>query len=179
VSEAAPVGTIVSFGGGDTPKGWLRCDGASYRADDFPALWDAIATTWGGDADAKTFNVPDLAGVFLRGVDTDAKRDRDASRRTAMATGGNAGALVGSMQSDEFRRHTHTVIDHGHSHGYNWLTRTGGPDVAAGSHCARFEDNRYATAASVTGITIDSEGGSETRPVNAYVAFIIKADLKG
>lgn len=174
--QAAPVGTIAAFGGAKAPAGWLLCNGATYTAAQFPLLWEAIGTAWGGDRSQKTFHVPDLSGMFLRGVDSEGARDPERDGREAIRPGGNTGNQVGSWQRHQVLRHHHGVNDPGHTHGYNWLTHTGGPDIAGGAHCARFEDNRYRTTREGTGITIQEAGGTETRPVNASVYFCIRAD---
>jgi microcystin-dependent protein len=105
--EQTPVGTIVPFGGGTVPSGWLLCDGASYANSTYPELQASIGCSWG--CSGSNFNVPDLRGRFLRGVDGGANNDPDKAGRTAIATGGNVGNLVGSVQGDAIATHTHSV----------------------------------------------------------------------
>ncbi len=63
-----PAGTVIAFAGPDTnpPKGYLLCNGATYNKADYPDLFNAIGTIYGGDG-ASNFKVPDFKGVFLRG----------------------------------------------------------------------------------------------------------------
>lgn len=65
-----PPGTIAAHGGTTTPSGWILCDGTSYSGLDpkYAPLYRAIGTTFGGNAGAMSFNVPNLAGRFLRGA---------------------------------------------------------------------------------------------------------------
>jgi Phage Tail Collar Domain len=65
-----PPGIIVPYGGTAAPSGWVLCDGAAYNGLDarYSALYRAIGTTFGGSAGAMSFNVPNLAGRFLRGA---------------------------------------------------------------------------------------------------------------
>ncbi|MDR1810580.1 MAG: phage tail protein [Prevotella sp.] len=109
VVQPEPVGAIAVWCGptGNIPSGWLLCDGASVSRSDYSELFAAIGTAW-GTASSTTFNLPDMRGVFLRGVDGTAGRDPNKSSRTAKATGGNTGNKVGSYQADEFKSHTHT-----------------------------------------------------------------------
>ena len=66
-----PIGTIVVWAGGHEESllspGWLLCNGATYPQVDYPELYKAIRTNWGGSGTAD-FNVPDLRGQFVRGV---------------------------------------------------------------------------------------------------------------
>jgi hypothetical protein len=53
-----PIGSIIDFGGINPPNGYLICDGRNYTASDYPELYSAIGTSWGGNL--SSFNVPDL-----------------------------------------------------------------------------------------------------------------------
>jgi hypothetical protein len=54
-------GAITAFAGTaqQVPAGWLKCDGSSYNATDYPALYAVIGQTYGGAG--STFNLPDLS----------------------------------------------------------------------------------------------------------------------
>lgn len=65
---AAPfVGAIVAFGGTLIPSGWLVADGALVSPGAYPALFDAIGTTFGGDGE-KAFALPNLDGAAAVGT---------------------------------------------------------------------------------------------------------------
>lgn len=149
-----PAGAILPYGGTAAPTGWLMCDGTSYLQSSYPSLYTAIGNAYGA-ADGAHFNVPDLRGRFLRGVDGGAGRDPDTSSRTAMATGGNTGDNVGSVQSDAFKSHTHNYT----------YPNTAGANISSTSPSLQGNSN---------GSTTTAAGGNETRPVNAYVNYIIK-----
>jgi microcystin-dependent protein len=99
-----------------------------------------------------------IAGTFIdlttqgTGTHTIIQRlDPDASTRTAMSTGGATGDNVGARQDDDFKSHAHP----------NVLVDVG--QAAAGI------SNRQGDP------TVDSSiGGSETRPRNPLVKYIIK-----
>jgi microcystin-dependent protein len=156
---SVPVGTIVSYGGAMSTnniasllqQGWVVCNGESYSQQQYALLFAAIGTAFGGGNG--NFNVPDLRGRFLRGVDMGAGNDPDAQSRAASAIGGNTGDAVGSLQQDEFAAHTHS---------YTMFPGLSG-GIASGSYWAQTESS--------TGVA----GGSETRPKNVYANFIIKA----
>jgi microcystin-dependent protein len=152
-----PPGTVVAYMGLATavPAGWLLCDGKSYsRNAPYDKLYAVIGSA-SGSADTANFNVPDLRGMFLRGVDGNAGRDLDSGTRTALIPGGNAGNQVGSFQADAFKSHTHTENQ----------TQYGGTGTQSGG----FNWPNY-TSLTNTGTT----GGKETRPINTYVNYIIK-----
>jgi len=82
------------------------------------------------------------------------------SKRTAMNPGGNTGNAVGSIQSDQVRSHAHTM-----------------------NTIADVQSNVNYTGTGFNPLTNDSRtghvyprntGGQETRPINAYVNYIIK-----
>ena len=147
-----PVGTIIAFGGNTIPTGYLECNGEFIPSSDYPELSAVLGNSWGSPS-STNFYLPDLRGLFLRGVTGSSANDPDVNTRTF--TGANANA-VGSMQMDTLGSHTHTTyqtrnnntnVDNG---GYSWSNET-------------YFDRQ-------TGAT----GGNETRPKNAYVRYIIK-----
>ena len=160
VREAlCPPGTVVAYMGTTAPAGWLLCNGASVSRSTYASLYAVIGNA-SGSADANNFNVPDLRGRFLRGWDNAIGRDPDRASRTAMATGGNAGDAIGSVQTDAFKSHTHTTTDKFTNHAATSASGSAG--------------NTGATTQFTEKPTSDATGGSETRPINAYVNYIIK-----
>jgi len=148
-----PVGTILPFAGPLAPSGFLLCNGTSYLRTDYAALF-AVISTYYGSSSGTTFNVPDFRGRFLRGADSGTGRDPDASSRTAMNPGGSIGDSLGSIQSDSFRSHTHSAFTLN-------ITNTGNVSDTS---------SRYTQGSATT----SASGGSETRPINANVNYIIK-----
>ena len=124
-SSSDPSGTIKPFAGKVLPDGWLWCDGSEVSRETYKDLWNAIIVYWGQGNNATTFNLPDLRGNFLRGVDNMnntvgvgggvAGNDPDAGSRIAKYTGGNTGNEVGSYQGDAFQGHKHNSNGHAHS----------------------------------------------------------------
>lgn len=133
--DKTPVGTIVAFAADDAPPGYVWCNGASFSRTDarfielFAKLSTAngavVAPRWGAN-DATSFRVPDLRGVFLRGVDSGRSFDPDVNSRTAAYIGGSTGGAVGSYQDSAFGRHEHSFSGNyntgdagNHNHGVN------------------------------------------------------------
>lgn len=151
-----PTGAIVPFGGTSAPNGYLLCDGTSYLRTDYPNLFSVIGTAF-GTADSTHFNVPQAQGYFLRGVSGTTSNDPNKTTRTAMATGGNVGNNVGSIQADQVGPLT--------------LSMSGG---AVGGGTTGNPQNVVQSDVSGLTMTTNSNGTSETRPKNFYVNYLIK-----
>jgi microcystin-dependent protein len=176
--NGSPPGTVIAFAGEAVPPGWLVCDGRALSSADYPELFAAIRTAWGNgtsDTDPATdFNLPDLRGRFLRGLDDGAGRDPDAASRTASALGGNSGDRVGTVQDGELASHTHPIRDPGHRHTMRWRQLPLVGNSAQERSNGDAGDPRPRTDLATTGIEVLAAGGSETRPLNAAVNYIIK-----
>jgi microcystin-dependent protein len=154
-----PVGTVVAFAGESLPAGWLWCDGTEYFVEKYPALAAAIGRLHGSSDPETKFRVPDYRGRFLRGVDRGAGNDPDAAARTATAPGGARGDAVGSVQGHQIASHHHEV------------RKSGGSQPDGSERFQAGADN------APRGVLFSSAyGGSETRPVNAAVHWIIRAE---
>lgn len=175
-SSGVPAGMIVPFAGPaeNIPTGWLLCDGAEVSRSAYPNLYQAIGVCWGeGDANS-TFNLPDLRGMFLRGVSGESGRDADADSRTMLIAdkGGNTGNNVGSYQNDAIRNikgETNGSWSDFKCSGafYNISTSCQGTfkDWSKCWHRLGFDASRSVGADHV---------GSDNRPQNVYVTYIIK-----
>jgi microcystin-dependent protein len=172
-AQVVPVGAVMPFAGATPPPGWLLCDGSAVSRTAYAALFAVLGVSHGWGDQAGTFNVPDYRGRFLRGTDGGAGRDPGVAARGPMAPGGDSGGNVGSVQDDEFGSHSHAWTDYGHSHlvgadntgGWNW----GNVGTVSDRHAGDLR-----TSSSYSNIAIHGTGGSETRPVNAAVNYIIK-----
>ena len=181
--------------------GWLPCDGSQVRVSDYLELFEVLQGAYGpvGSKSEDTatterrtratpgptpdcdtwFYLPDYRGYFLRGAHGDVPRypgsplDRDpdaagrgaARPRSEDGSGeGNSGNRVGSTEWDAFQ---------GHEHQY---------EEAAGAQVAEEGTGAFGTDvdACTTKITPDPDFGTprvgqETRGINIYVNFLIKA----
>lgn len=152
-----PTGTIMAFGGTVAPTGWLMCNTATpVSRTTYADLFAVIGVSFGNGNGTTTFNIPDFRGRFLRGIDGGTGRDPNAGTRTAMNAGGNTGDNMGSIQNDAYAAHTHSYTL---SNAY-WNGDSGSGIAYRGAD----------TPSANTG----SSGGSETRPKNANVNYIIK-----
>jgi hypothetical protein len=122
-----------------------------------------VSTTQGGTAVSFTddgtgtsyfhgsFKVPDYRGYFLRGWDNTAGNDPDSASRADRGDG-TTGDNIGTKQADELKSHTHSVHQ---------------TVLSAGGYAA------YTISVGSTS-SIPAAGGSESRPKNVNVMWIIK-----
>lgn len=103
-----PVGVVAPFAGATAPTGWLLCFGQTLNSitdTKYAALWTAIGTTYGGSS-SSSFNVPDLRGRVVAGVDnmggTDAGRLDLANTR-----GTSSGAQNVTLTEAQMPVHSH------------------------------------------------------------------------
>ena len=66
---ATPVGTLISFAGASAPNFWQLCYGQAISRMTYAALFAVIGTAYGIGDGSTTFNVPDLRGRVLAGLD--------------------------------------------------------------------------------------------------------------
>lgn len=171
-----PAGMIVPFGGPveNIPAGWMLCDGTAVSRTEYSNLYNAIGVSWGTGDGTTTFNLPDLRGMFLRGVSGESGIDPDADNRVPLTdNGGNSGNNVGSYQEDAIRNITGTFTSGSMWPGGNAgfvsnveiLGMGGGQDGDGwDSRLARYTFD----ASAVVPV------GNDNRPRNVYVNYIIK-----
>jgi microcystin-dependent protein len=148
-------GTVIYSAANTAPTGYLVCDGAAVSRTTYATLFAVIATTHGPGNGTTTFNLPDLRGVFIRGIDR--ARGLDTDREFA------------SYQLDLFKSHTHT--DAGHKHN---ILNTG--NNANGGGAGWLVNPQIDTGLqTLTGYAdIQATGGDETRPKNVALLPCIK-----
>lgn len=162
-SSTIPSGTIIAFGGEEIPAGWLLCDGSAYSSTNYPDLFQSISTNYGTGESQGNFNVPDLRGMFLRGVNGTSANDPDVESRVSM-NGGKAGNNLGSYQADDFASHTHFQ---------SYTTYQQNPINSWNTPFSILNTDGSGQKVSSQPST-SSSGGNESRPKNVYVNFIIK-----
>jgi len=147
---ANPIGTIQPYPGSTAPPGWMICNGASLSISSYGDLYNALGGSLSpydsNDGFSSTFKIPDLTGKFIRGV------------------GGNS-ANLGITQNDEIKSHTHGLDTNRRLVG----TADRGTGIAGGGDqvvASNGQSNVFASG-------ISSTGGTETRPTNMAMNYII------
>jgi microcystin-dependent protein len=156
-----PAGSVSWFAGNTAPSGYLSCDGSAINRTTYAILFAAIGTTHGVGNGSTTFNIPDLRGEFIRGLDG--------------GRGIDSGRTLGSAQAQSYQSHNHAITDPGHFHtsiSSDGQLSPASNDTTPGEFGAK---NIYEnTTSQVTGITINNNGSTETRPRNIALLPIIK-----
>lgn len=163
----------------NTALNTLPATGGLYNRADYPRLWAFISklaaavpsavlnegawatnkTRWGSGNGTTTFRVPDMRGYFPRYLDLGADVDSDRFDN-------GTGSIPGSAQADEFRAHTHT-----------WTTPFSNDSLGGSGYVA--SSNGLGAPPPPVYVSLNSiistEGGTETRPLNAgfYPLIII------
>jgi len=170
---SVPPGTVVAFAGNTIPNGWLLCDGSVQNQSQYPALYAAIGSVWGsGNSSPGSFNLPDMQGLFLRGVDYNANNDPQKNNRNPQHPGGQSNNNVGSVEPDAFQGHFHSAVGEPNARGITGPLHTGwGVDPGNGIQLGSIAGAQYPLSDGPDGPPRIS---SETRPKNVYVNYIIK-----
>jgi len=154
-----PTASVFALATSTVPSGYLECDGAAVSRTTYADLFAAIGTTYGSGNGASTFNVPNLRGEFIRGWDN--------------GRGVDSGRTLGSTQSDENKSHNHTITDPGHNHQVNINVYQQGAGPNASTDMANRAGNTTSST-STTGISLAASGGTESRPRNVAMMYVIK-----
>ena len=180
--NGCPPGSIMPFAGTTAPAGWLQCRGQALSSAQYPELFSVLGTTWGngssgsGSSVSTDFNLPDLRGEFLRGLDSgrgvDAGRTLGSSQ--AGATKMPTTAFTGTTNSTGAHTHTikRSVVQSGvaHYHTDSFTDRVAGVPAPSGPG-----DDAITGSEGAHSHTVSISGGdSETRPRNVSVNYIIK-----
>lgn len=62
-------GIVEAFAGGATPNGYLLCNGQAVSRTTYAELFAVIGVTYGAGNGSTTFNIPDLKGRVVVGLD--------------------------------------------------------------------------------------------------------------
>lgn len=167
-----PVGTVISYMGTNPASlavlGWVPCDGRAVSSQSYPDLYAAVGTTYGGDGNPN-FNLPNLIGMFQRGIDSNGAVDPDAASRTSPISGNATvvGPVIGSRQGFQVQNHQH-----------NWSDNFGQITWSGSDLNVQLAPNSPHGGNQGTQATTDWDGGgNETRPYNTYVYFLIFTGL--
>ena len=172
-TAGVPAGTIIWTARSTAPTGYLKANGAAVSRTTYADLFAAIGTQHGAGDGSTTFNVPDLRGEFVRGLDdgrgVDSGRtlgSSQSSQNLAHDHGGstNTASLTGSFTPGTHRPF-YNISDGGvFSDGGN----VGSPETGDNTNGRQIDfDGSHSH-------TISSDGGTEARPRNVSMLACIK-----
>lgn len=192
-ASGVPAGTLAPYAGPITshadsatgatpsgpPPGWLWCAGQAVSRARYASLFAAIGTTYGSGDGSLTFNVPDLRGRTIVGLDN--MGGTDAGRLSSANTLGTTGGAethtlstaqlpshnhdAGSLATSSAGSHSHT--DSGHTHGSpdgsSFVTASGGTVIPA---TGIYNANNSPGANTATGYASLQSNGAHTHPMS-------------
>jgi microcystin-dependent protein len=164
-TDLTPAGTVIYTARSTAPTGYLKANGAAVSRTTYATLFSAIGTTYGGGDGSTTFNLPDLRGEFVRGLDDG--RGVDTSR-TLGSSQGDATALPDTA----FTGSTNTAGNHDHSYATN--QGTGGGQGGGGADTGSRNATTNQAGSHSHSVTINGGGDAETRPRNIALLACIK-----
>jgi microcystin-dependent protein len=199
-----PIGTVICFAGINIPSNYMLCDGTKLLIAEYSDLFKVIGQMFNqSDTDSTLyFNLPDLRGQFVRGLDNN--------------KGIDIGRVLGTYQNDSTKlpnkifstnvqgNHTHTTdVQGNHTHWCSSAPRDDGNGSGCMNHTQMYglwadsesystDDPRYqygryivpagahshtTTTAGSHSHTVTSGGDIETRPKNISLNYIIKTSI--
>jgi microcystin-dependent protein len=166
-SSTFPAGMIMPFAGSvdKIPEGWLLCDGSEVSRTEMASLYDVVGIAYGVGNQTTTFNLPDFRAMFLRGANlgrTDEYKDPEVNSRTPNDFGNTDD--VGSKQIDAFAVHDHDIPYKLYDDSQFYTGNANRPLVSSSGTRHNVQ----------SGQDTGNKGGSETRPNNIYINYIIK-----
>jgi len=111
--QTVPTGTVSAFAGSAAPTGYALCDGSAVNRTTQAALFAVIGTTYGTGDGSTTFNIPDLRGRVVAGLDSGNLRLSDPATTANSIDGSDLGNVGG--------HETHQLIEAempSHDHSY-------------------------------------------------------------
>lgn len=186
--KIVPAGCIMMYAGHSEPDRWFFCDGRLLSKSTYAELYEALQDGSGvciyGE-NASDFNIPNLQDEFVRGASSTSDVGQKQQDEIKSHDHG--------ASSDQSGKHDHSMDSAGgHNHDYDKGTELGfirqntdqntSPSegdlrghtstqtTTAGSHTHNInQDGQHSHT-----ITIQQTGGTETRPKNMKLFFIIK-----
>lgn len=106
-SYQLPAGSIMAWGGSTAPTNWMIADGTAVSRTTYASLFAAIGTQYGVGDGSTTFNLPNLKGRVVAGL--------DSSQTEFDTLGETGGAKTHTLLVSEMPSHTHIQDSHNHT----------------------------------------------------------------
>ena len=171
-----PAGMVIWVAQSTAPAGFLKANGNAVSRSTYAALFAVLGTSYGAGDGSTTFNLPDLRGEFIRGLDD--------------GRGVDSGRSLGSSQAQSYQSHNHGINDPGHGHSVNDPGHSHSVPANSGNEqnvingCGfAYEGGAVGTShngtgisinGNTTGISVANSGTTETRPRNVALLACIK-----
>jgi microcystin-dependent protein len=170
-----PLGGMMPYIGSSTPSSaFVLPFGQAISRTIYATLFSLAGTTFGAGDGSTTFNVPDLRGRSVFGLDN---MGGSAAGRVTSGNSGITGTTLGAAGGDErLHQHSHGVTDPGHLHNYivrnNLVTTSSGGQV----NTWQTDNGTGNTSVATTGITVNNAGAgaSQNMPPAVILPYILR-----
>ena len=172
--SAVPTGSVHQMATTTAPSGYLKCNGDAISRTTYADLFAIIGTTWGAGDGSTTFNVPDLRGEFVRGWDDSRGVDSGRSFASSQSSRNKAHDHTGTINTStrtltgSFNPGTHTDIN-----ATGVFTDAGNVGTQEGSDANNGRRIDFDGSHNHS-VTIPSDGGTDARPRNIALMYVIK-----
>lgn len=171
-----PIGTILAFSGSHEElknmKDWRLCNGDPISRTEFGSLFKVIQTMWGKGDGINTFNLPDLRGRFLRGVDHGADNNPDS--QGDVGTSQDWALVDHSHHMNRIADNTQSGGDSIYGYSYQYVALSNVSSEPASTDQEKLPDRLGKKNITKVRNGPKLEYGQEIRPVNSFVNWIIK-----
>jgi len=154
MDTGVPLGTVLAYSSSVLPTNgkYMFCDGSEVSIASYPDLFKVLGNMFNkvGVNATSSFNLPDLRGYFIRGLDVVQKVDMDERK-------------LGSIQQDMFKEHTHEYV---HLAAAN--------PFGNGLNLDRNVIPTLDWVRNYPGNNVGLTGGEETRPKNMALNYILR-----
>lgn len=168
-----PIGCVLAYSGNVAPnQNWQLAQGQAVSRTVFANLFAIVGITYGSGDGVTTFNLPDMRGRTIAGVDAGANRLTTATMST-QALAGVGGAENHSLTGAENGPHAHGTTDPGHSHNSTITLQQNANVASNGVVGGTVSANAFSIpiAAAATGLTVSSNG-SGTAHINVQPTML-------
>jgi microcystin-dependent protein len=161
-----PVGGMMVWIGGNPPNSaFVVPIGQAISRTTYATLFAVTGSLYGPGDGSSTFNLPDLRGRAVFGVDTSPPTHISAfgGNFDGSVQGNTGGAQNHTLTAAEMPAHSHGVTDPGHAHaaGNSGIVSNSTANVSA----LIASSNSWATSVNVTGISIQNSGGGAAHTI--------------
>jgi microcystin-dependent protein len=109
VDTGSPAGMIAPYAGSSAPGGWLIANGATVSRTTYAALYAVTGDTYGNGDGSTTFELPDIEGRVIAGLEATATRLTTGGSATDGGTlGATGGAQDHTLVEAEMPAHNHS-----------------------------------------------------------------------
>ncbi len=162
IENSTPPGSVIAYYGSSDPTGWVICNGAARSN---PSNYINLTNMGIGSISNGYYYPPNLSGMFLRG-----------SGASYVSNNYTAGS-IGAVQLDEIHSHTHNeVILNSVGLNLNLYTHSlaySGQNVSVRDFYMISNTSNYVNFTNKNDNTTFT-GGTETRPINVAINWIMK-----